>query len=63
MEAKRLASSIAALRSEMGKIEEQLQECQRWGAGWVGATLQAAGATPGYMRQIDAGHTAHVSCM
>ncbi|KAL4458750.1 hypothetical protein ABPG75_013615 [Micractinium tetrahymenae] len=29
-EAKRVAGSIAALRSEMGKIEEQLQECQRY---------------------------------
>lgn len=28
-EAKRVAGSIAALRSEMGKIEEQVQECQR----------------------------------
>ncbi|PRW59914.1 flagellar associated isoform B [Chlorella sorokiniana] len=28
-EAKRLAASIAGLKGEMGKIEEQLQECQR----------------------------------
>ncbi len=28
-EAKRLAGSIAALLSEMGKIEEQVQECQK----------------------------------
>ncbi|KAL4435859.1 hypothetical protein ABPG77_000621 [Micractinium sp. CCAP 211/92] len=31
-EAKRLAGSIAALRSEMGKIEEQVQECQKYKA-------------------------------
>lgn len=30
-EAKRLASSIAAMRSEMGKMEEQLEECRRCG--------------------------------
>ena len=28
-EAKRLAAAIAGLRAEMGKIEEQLAECQR----------------------------------
>jgi predicted ribosome quality control (RQC) complex YloA/Tae2 family protein len=29
-EAKRLAGAIAGIRSEVAKIEEQLQECQRW---------------------------------
>ena len=35
-EAKPLAAAIAALRSEMGKMEEQLEECKTWAAGAVG---------------------------
>jgi chromosome segregation ATPase len=35
-EAKRLAGAIAGIKGEVAKIEEQLQECQRWvGLDWA----------------------------
>ncbi len=46
-EAKRLAASIAGIRGEMTKIQEQLQECQRWVCALIGARKErnAGGAT------------------